>query len=177
MFKYTSHPTLPIKIEYISDNIGLTKAYLQSDRNYIFGDTVYIAGTSSYYDVLIDLCIPLHCLNFTSRYKISENIIINNSNIRRIVGHSLGAAITHNLIRDYPDIDEGIAVASPTILTNSYGGRLKYFRHYGDPVSMFNVTSDNLQENMVYTLNPHTYNLYTNCFGRATNKIYNYNKK
>lgn len=174
MYQYKSHSVFPIKIEYMKDAIGLNKAYLQGDRNYIFGDTLYIAGTSSCYDVLIDLTIPLHCLIYTPRYQQSERIIINNTNIKRIVGHSLGAAITHNLIRDYSNIEEGIAIGSPTILTNSYGGRLRYFRHCGDPVSICNLPSDNLEEDMVYTLNPHTYNLYNNCLGRATKKIYKY---
>ena len=165
--------SLPVKIEYLPDVSGIERAYNTVSKNYVFGNTLYIAGTSSWYDVFCDLMIPLHLLGCTERYQISEDIINNNSNITRVVGHSLGGAITHNLIRDYPSLQEGIALGSPNILTNSYGNRLKYFRHTGDPVSICNIQSSNLEEDVEFTMNPHTYKLYEDSLSHATKLTFN----
>lgn len=164
---------MPIYIEHLQDIEGIKRAYNENSKNYIFGDTLYIAGTSNCYDILVDLLLPLHLLNYTKRYQISEDIINNNNNIIRAVGHSLGAAIVHNLVRDNEKITSGIALGSPNIITNSYNNRLKYFRHIGDPVSICN-TSDNLEEDFELTLNPHTYNLYEDSLGYATKRYYGY---
>lgn len=155
-FTYTISP---IYIEYLEDIKGIERAYNEETKNYIFGDTLYIAGTTNCYDVFVDCLLPLHLLNYTKRYQLSEDIINNNENIKRVIGHSLGAAIVHNLIRDNDHLKEGIAIGSPNIITNSYNNRLKYFRHVGDPISICNTT-DNLDEDIVLTLNPHTYKLY-----------------
>jgi len=132
-------------------------AYASKNRNYVYGNTLYIAGTSKPSDLITDLTIPIKNLNKTERYKISEKLLEQNPDVDTIIGHSLGGAIASTLIEKY--------YSHPTrkVQARVYGSatekhlkNIKYYRHKFDPVSIFNVNPD---VNTFYFkgFNPHSY--------------------
>lgn len=76
-------------------------------------------------------------LKSTQRYIYSKNIIIENPNIKHVVGHSLGGAIGSHLISEYPHLT-GRAYGAPAIFTFR-NPRTEFYSHYGDPVAVTNV--------------------------------------
>ena len=128
-------------------------AYSAKNRNYVYFNTLYIAGTSKASDIITDLTIPIKNLNKTERYKISENILKNNPNIKTIVGHSLGGSIASTLVEKYYSHPREIKARVYGAATEKKLKNIKYFRHRFDPVSMFNVDPINT----LYFGNPHSY--------------------
>ena len=93
----------PIKnTEYITDEItddqGLERAY--ADRNYyIHGDTMYIAGSHTLQDWYDDVTkIPVWGdLKNSTRYKAAHDALMENPQVKTVIGHSLGASVALEL--------------------------------------------------------------------------------
>lgn len=90
-------------------------------------------------------------LHHTPRYKQSLDILKQNSQINTIVSHSLGSAIMTKIIEDNPRKYKGRGYGSPTVFPHR---DITYYRHYGDPFSMYNIDSKQSSSN---GFNPHSY--------------------
>lgn len=138
----------------IIDKVGLAKAYQHPEDVYVSGDTLYISGTHSFADVLTDATIPMRILDRTPRYRRADEKLRLHPEIRYIVGHSLGAAIGTRLIERHMERPlQGRMYASPTIFPHK---NIMYFRHYGDPISAFNMKNKDLHQTHDWQ-RPHAY--------------------
>jgi hypothetical protein len=62
---------------------------------------MYIAGTSNFRDVWDDLKIPFNLTSNSQRYEQAEQVLKENPNIKTIIGHSLGGAVTLELNKNH----------------------------------------------------------------------------
>lgn len=81
----------------VDDRTGLERAYATSNRLYVEGDTLYIAGTQDAVDIVDDAKLPFDGVSRTARYLAAERILEQNPEIDHIVGHSLGASVAADL--------------------------------------------------------------------------------
>jgi hypothetical protein len=135
---------------------GLKRAY-KNINNHFYDDenkVLYIAGTHSAEDVLTDATIPLNMLEFTPRYKQTEQLYkLYQPDV--IVGHSLSGMIAKKLNEKY-----GVPY-------RSYGGPIigigkkdiNRRRHFGDPISILDRKALIIGGIMD---NPHSYQGYRN---------------
>jgi hypothetical protein len=151
---FTNHltPPIPYSIEPITDKAGLDKAYGRDSKLYTHGDTLYIAGTSSFQDVWDDLKIPFKQTDKSMRYRKAVEVLKTNNDIKNVVGHSLGGAVALELQQNYPD---------RKFKSNTYGapvlsitGADNRFRNVFDPVSILDRGAAN---SVNVGLNPHTF--------------------
>ena len=134
----------------IADREGLDEAYGTSEGLYSAGDTLYIAGTKSAGDVLDDLSIPLGLTNTTARHRDASRVLVANPQFSTLAGHSLGGAVALQLQKENPGLKTrtyGAPVASTS-------GSSERFKHWGDPVAMFDLGA---QTTVPRGLNPHSY--------------------
>lgn len=89
-------------------------------------------------------------LDKTPRYAEAEDVLLR-TGARRIVGHSLGAAIGTRLAETHSQVETGNMYGSPTLTGNP---KLHYFRHLGDPISLSSIAS---ADTNFHFGNPHTY--------------------
>jgi pimeloyl-ACP methyl ester carboxylesterase len=131
-------------------------AYADPDGVVVIGDTMYISGTGGgghwLRDAIDDVKIPFHMVHHSARYV--EAMTKLNHKVKHLVGHSLGGAVASRLTEDFNHLDARV-YGAPLMRVHE-NPRVKSFRHYGDPVSMFDRSSE------MYTpgLNPHSYDGY-----------------
>ena len=78
----------------IPDEWGLKEAYNADESVVNHGDTLYIAGTHSFRDVLDDTLIPLHLVRNRQRYQQALAALQRaNGRVKYLSGHSLGGAV------------------------------------------------------------------------------------
>ena len=130
--------------EYITDEItdaqGLDRAYQHGDY-YIHGDTMYIAGSHTAKDWYDDVTkIPVWGdLRDSTRYKAARDGLMENPQVKRVIGHSLGSSVALELQKNYKHITSSRTYAAPVwdpLGKDGYGNVDRY-RHWTDPVSMF----------------------------------------
>ena len=122
----------------ITDEAGLDRAYAQGDA-YTHGSTLYVAGSHTardWYDNLTK--IPAYGdLRQSHRYKQADKALKANPRVTRVVGHSLGGAVTLQLQKDNPQLQSrtyGAPVMDPLGLSK---GKAERYANAGDPVAMF----------------------------------------
>lgn len=105
---------------------------------YYHQQVLTIAGTHSINDVLTDLTIPFgNALESTGRFRKAEWAFLTHQP-KLVIGHSLGAAIAAHLAKLYPDQQvEFRLYGAPRLSWNEQDPRIHSFRHYLDPVSIF----------------------------------------
>ena len=133
----------------IEDRAGLDKAYADPHKVYMEGDSLFVAGTSSFGDAVDDIALPFGLAKGTQRYIDTERVLKANPKIRRIVGHSLGGAVSLELGKERPDLKTRTYGAP--VVSMSGGER---YRSSGDPVSAFDWGAKTTAPT---TLNPHSY--------------------
>ena len=133
----------------INDRVGLDRAYQDQRKVFMTGDTLFIAGTSSIGDAMDDLSLPFNLTRGTQRYIDAERVLQANPRIRRVVGHSLGGAVSLELQRAHPDL-KSRTYGAP-VMSMSPGER---YRSYGDPVSILDFRATKSLPN---SPNPHSY--------------------
>ena len=133
----------------MEDRQGLAEAYKLDSGVFPAGDTLYVAGTKSLRDVWDDLKIPFGLTNRTQRYEDASRTLKAMPQIRRVVGHSLGGAVTLELQKAHPEL-KTVTYGAPVI--SASGG--ERHRALFDPVSMFDfgATTD-----LPRGINPHGY--------------------
>ena len=99
---------------------------------FVSGDTVYVAGTHTAQDVLTDMSIPIGRLSQTNRYKQFEQIMNLYPEITQAVGHSLGASIVLEYLKNNPQRQLITRTYAAPVISGSPGQR---YRHYGDFIS------------------------------------------
>ncbi len=135
--------------ESLADRVGLDRAYADPRKIFMTGDSLYVAGTSSFGDVMDDLALPFGLTKGTQRYIDGERVLKSNPKIRRVVGHSLGGAVALELQKDHPEL-ESRTYGAP-VVSMSPGER---YRSVGDPVSALDFGS---KRTLPHSLNPHSY--------------------
>ena len=91
----------------------------------------------------------------TPRYKAAARAVLNNKDIRLVVGHSYGAAVAHQLIRTFSHL-KGRGYAYPHARFMSHP-RFQTFRHYGDIISSFDFQAKTSKRPFRGPLDAHTY--------------------
>ena len=71
-----------------------------------------------------------------------------------MISRILGSVIAHHIIAENEQF-EGRLYSTPSLATPH--DRITYFSHYGDPIAMFNLDTQNSK---LYSGNPHTYTGY-----------------
>jgi hypothetical protein len=139
------------------DRAYKNKSNIAYDKKY---DVLAIAGSKSPDDWLhVDPLLLVHGgLQTTQRYK--EALAAYDDKLPVVVvGHSLGSSIASN-IRDerqkYFDMFDGSTYlyAHPTISRRETRKNVYHFRHYGDPISIFDRASTST---VPHSFNPHAY--------------------
>ena len=181
--------------EDITDAEGLRRAYSRPDRLYKHGDRLYVAGTTwtddkmnvtkppwytvalkglfpetfpdnlSLNDAIDDLKIPEFKTRDIQRYKDADNFLKKNSDIKQLIGHSMGGSVVLQLNKDNNNKFETRTYSAPVfdvIPNKNNDPENERFKTLGDPVAMFD---NNARTAFKPTFNPlelHSYNNYGN---------------
>ena len=140
--------------EILEDRQGLKNAYDSPSGFYTTGKTLYISGTtgkdgSITRDILDDLIhLPSRSAENTEKYKDAIKMLEQSPEITRLVGHSLGSAVTNTLNQNFPNRFETTTYATPAVKPKRKGKqdpRHRDYRNPLDPVSILDgyaITSD-----------------------------------
>ena len=142
--------------EKLEDRQGLKNAYDSPSGLYKTGRTLFISGTtgkdgSITRDILDDLIhLPSRSAENTEKYKDTIKMLEKSPEITRLVGHSLGSAVTNTINQNFPNKYETTTYATPAVKPKSKRGekqdpRHRDFRNPNDPVSIsdgYAITSD-----------------------------------
>ena len=140
--------------EKLEDRAGLKNAYDSPSGLYKTGKTLYISGTtgkdgSITRDILDDLIhLPSRSAENTEKYKDAIKMLEKSPEITRLVGHSLGSAVTNTLNQNFPNKYETTTYATPAVKPKRKGKQNPKHRDYrnpNDPVSVLDgyaITSD-----------------------------------
>lgn len=128
--------------EYITDVItdadGLERAYKQGDY-YIHGNTMYIAGSHTTKDWYDDgTKIPAWGdLRDSTRYKVARDAMLQNPEVNKVIGHSLGGSVALELEKNYKQIASSRTYGAPVWdPLGSESNKVERYRNWGDPFSM-----------------------------------------
>jgi len=113
----------------IIDTDGLNKAYSSDNTVYVEGDTLFIAGTTSFGDVIDDGTIPLGMTNRTKRYEQASKALSKRPQVKRVFGHSLGGSVALTIAQQHNLVSR--TYGAPVV---SLRGGERY-RAMGDPIS------------------------------------------
>ena len=191
----TQHFNTDNEEDDITDAEGLRRAYNRPDRLYKHGDRLYVAGTTwtddkmnvskppwytvalkgmfpqtfpdnfSLNDAIDDLKIPEFKTRDIQRYKDADNFLKKNSDIKQLIGHSMGGSVVLQLNKDNNNKFETRTYSAPVfdVLPNKNNDpENERFKTLGDPVAMFD---NNAKTTFKPTFNPlelHSYNNYGN---------------
>jgi hypothetical protein len=151
--------TPEISLSNISDREGLNRATASSDKVYVHGDTLFVAGTSSWQDAWDDLKIPFHQTWTAQRYIDADRVLKKKTQIKNLVGHSLGGAVVLELQNDHPDKTfktdtYGAPEASITRPDNEDNHR---YRNFLDPISILDGGASSTNQITLNQLVAHSY--------------------
>ena len=144
------------------NKLGLDKAYASNNSTYIDGETLYIAGTKTRQDIFSDwVKIPLGLTKHTHRYKEAEDVLKANPNVKKLVGHSLGSAVSDELRKQHPDkqLEIKALYGSPFVDFTGKQSENRY-RHKFDPISFLDRGSKTVDLGLVDPLTAHGYDQY-----------------
>ena len=181
--------------EDITDVEGLRRAYNDPNRLYKHGDKLYIAGTTwtddkmnitkppwytimlkalfpdsipdnlSLNDAIDDLKIPEFKTRDIQRYKDADKFLKKNSDVKELIGHSMGGSVALQLNKDYNNKFETRTYSAPVfdvLPHNDSNTDNERYRTFGDPIAIFD---NNAITGLKVSLNPlelHSYNNYGN---------------
>ena len=166
---------------FLTDTQGLKLAYENPDGIYQNGSILYIAGTKDPIDVWDDLKLPFYQTRNTKRYKDVDKFIKDGTievegkqltGISDIISHSLGSAVGQQINHDYGNIFRSRSYGSPFVSSQRLedtGTNLR-IRKAGDPVSMFDNATINLNRSSLNPLDNHSYADIANVSNKAGNE-------
>ena len=143
------------------NKLGLGKAYASNESTHVDGDTLYIAGTKTARDVFSDwIKIPLGLTKYTKRYKEAEDVLKANPQVKNLIGHSLGSAVSDELSKRNEDKQlKTTLYGSPFVDFTGKQSDNRY-RHKFDPVSILDRGSKTVDLGLVDPLTAHGYDAY-----------------
>ncbi len=99
----------------LEDKVGLDRAYQQGD-SYTRNSTMYVAGSHTARDWYDDVTkIPFWGdVKNSERYQQADKMLTANPQVRTIVGHSLGGAVSHELQRAHPGL-KSVTYGTPSV--------------------------------------------------------------
>lgn len=131
-------------------------AYRHPNKVYVSGDTMWVAGSSSARDWLIDdPMIPFHGVHLSERY--SQAMSQMRPGIRYIAGHSLGSAVAARIAEENPHLQARLYAAPRVSWNSNANDRIRSYRHPGDPIS---IADRGAQQVPYFGLNPHSFGGY-----------------
>ena len=147
---------------HYQNKIGLDKAYASENATYIKNDTMYIAGTRNLRDVYDDITkLPFGLTKYSNRYKQADDVLKDNPNVTKLVGHSLSSAVSDELRKAHPDRNLEIKAMYGSPFVQMSGEKHENrFRHRGDFISMFDHGSKTVDLGLVAPLKAHGYDNY-----------------
>ena len=149
---------------------GLELAYKNKlTYTYIIGDTLFIGGTQNSQDVYDDVRhVPWWGnMKQTQRYRDAETHLKNNPQIKRLVGHSLGASVALALQKNNPDKYDVVTYGAPvTIGLDPFRkGKVERYKHIGkagesDPIASLDFFANEVPINSSNPFKLHSYKGY-----------------
>jgi len=121
--------------EKLEDRQGLKNAYDSPSGLYKTAKTLYISGTtgkdgSITRDIIDDLIhLPSRRAEHTEKYKDAIKMLEQSPEITRLVGHSLGSAVTNTLDQNFPNKYETTVYATPAVKPKRKKGEKQDPRH------------------------------------------------
>ena len=144
------------------NKLGLDKAYASDTATHIDGDTLYIAGTRNFRDVYDDITkLPFGLTKHADRYRQAEEVLKENPNVKKLVGHSLSSAVSDELRKAHPDRNLEIKAMYGSPFVQLSGDKHENrFRHRFDPISILDRGSKTVDLGLVSPLTAHGYSDY-----------------
>jgi len=144
------------------NKLGLDKAYSAHNATHIDGDTLYIAGTRNVRDIFDDITkLPFGLTKHADRYRQAEEVLKENPNVKKLVGHSLSSAVSDELKKAHPDRNLEIKAMYGSPFVQLSGDKHENrFRHRFDPISMLDRGSKTVDLGLVSPLTAHGYDQY-----------------
>ena len=145
-----------------TNKLGLSKAYASDSAIHIDGDTMYIAGTRNIRDWYDDITkLPFGLTKHADRYRQAEEVLKENPNVKKLVGHSLSSAVSDELKKAHPDRNLEIKAMYGSPFVQLSGDKHENrFRHRFDPISMLDRGSKTVDLGLVSPLTAHGYDQY-----------------
>ena len=129
-----------------TDRQGLERAYAQGDT-YIWGDTLYIAGSHTARDWYDDVTkVPFWGdLRGAERYQAAEKVLKEHPNVKRVVGHSLGGSVALELQKNHKGLESRTYGAPVWDIfgENKKYGKVERYRNLTDLISIFDGSANN----------------------------------
>ena len=150
----------------IEDRRGLWNAYDSPSGFYRTGNTLYIAGTggkdgSLNRDIMDDLLlVPARNIKHSEKYNDVMKYLKENSDVKRLVSHSLASAVVNQINNEMPDRFSSTTYATPTIRRKRKGKqdpRHKDYRNKADIVSFLDGYAETSNSNELNPLMAHSY--------------------
>ena len=95
---------------------------------------MFLAGTSNLQDVWDDFKVPFHLTRYTKRYQDADNLLKNNPQVKKSMGHSLSGSVSLELQKQHPNRDYDIIIYGAPVLQVG-GQKYKRFRKSNDIIS------------------------------------------
>ena len=140
------------------NKLGLGKAYASDNSTHIDGENMYIAGTKTAMDVFSDwIKIPLGLTRYSKRYKEAEDALKANPQVKNLIGHSYGSAVSDELSKRNESKQLNTTMyGSPFVdFTGKQSDNL--YRHKFDPVSFMDMGAKTVDIGLVSPLKAHGY--------------------
>ena len=131
----------------------MAEAYKSPKGIHVDGSTMYLAGTHSARGVWDDLKISLRRTDRTERFRDAEQVLEKYGGIRKVVGHSLGGAVTLEMQKRNPGL-ETETYGAPVFSAQKSGPRHCRWR---EPVCAFDVGAKKSWISSPSVLKNHTY--------------------
>ena len=136
----------PKEAKPISDSEGLARAYKSKGNTFVYGDTLYVAGThptsaKDWYDDVTKIPFWGDLRNSDRYQEANKTLNENRLKIGNVVGHSLGGSVALELQKNYKGLDTR-TYGSPVWDPLGKDGKVERYRNWFDPVSMFDRSSE-----------------------------------
>ena len=102
---------------------------------------LYVAGTNTFRDIYDGLAkVPFYGdLRNSARYQAVHDALMQNPQVTKLRGHSLGGSISLELQKNYPNLIKSTGTYGAPVLnlTGKDNGKVDRFRHFTQLVSIF----------------------------------------
>jgi hypothetical protein len=152
-------PDIGSDIFHKQNENGLQKAYNNTD-NYLHkdGDTLYVAGTITPRDYWDDIKIPFGLTRYSQRYQDADKILKQDPDVKNLVSHSLGGAVSLELQKNYPERNYNTITYGAPVNSDKISN--ERFRKNGDWVSILDSGAQTINKSTP-EVGQHSYHGYT----------------